>query len=130
MKYWGNKIVVKKETETVGSIETVLGQNVVFKGELKGDGNIKIDGQFNGRIESTGNVYIGKKAEIIGDCHVGTIVIGGKVKGNVVAQKRVEILQSGELYGDILAPRICIADGVVFEGNCKTLRESNARDIK
>ncbi|MFH1288407.1 MAG: polymer-forming cytoskeletal protein [bacterium] len=121
---------MKKENETVGSIDTILGQGIIFKGELKGDGNIKIDGQFNGRLEAMGDVYIGKSAEIIGDCHVGNIVIGGKIKGNVVAQKRVEILPSGELYGDILSPRICIADGVVFEGNCKTLKESNARDIQ
>lgn len=121
---------MKKENETVSSIATILGHGIVFKGELKGNGNIKIDGHFEGRLESTGDVYIGKDAEIVGDCHVGSIVVGGKVKGNVVAQKRVEILPSGELYGDILAPRVCIADGVAFEGNCKTLKESNARDIQ
>lgn len=121
---------MKKENEAVGSIGTILGQGIVFKGELKGDGNIKIDGHFDGRLETAGDVYIGKNAEIVGDCHVGSIVVGGKVKGNVVAQKRIEILPSGELYGDILAPRICIADGVVFEGNCKTLKESNARDTQ
>lgn len=110
---------MKKENTQIGSIDTVLGQGLILKGDLKGDGNIRIDGQLNGRLESTGDVYIGKKAEVTGDCHVGSIIIGGRVKGNVVALKRVEVLSSGELYGDILAPRICIADGVIFEGNCK-----------
>ncbi|MDD5773322.1 MAG: polymer-forming cytoskeletal protein [bacterium] len=110
---------MKKENGKIDSIDTILGQGIIFKGELKGDGNIKIDGQLSGLIEATGDVYIGKKAGVIGDCHVGSIIIGGKVKGNVVALKRVEILPDGELHGDILAPRICIADGVIFEGNCK-----------
>jgi cytoskeletal protein CcmA (bactofilin family) len=110
---------VKKENDNIDSIDTILGQGIILKGELKGNGNIKIDGQLIGRLEATGDVYIGKKAEVTGDCHVGSIIIGGKVKGNVVAQKRVEVLPNGELHGDILAPRICIADGVIFEGNCK-----------
>lgn len=110
---------MKKENDNIESIDTILGQGIIFTGDLKGDGNIRIDGRLNGRIEATGDVYIGKKAGVTGDCHVGSIIIGGKVKGNVVALKRVEILPDGELHGDILAPRICIADGVIFEGNCK-----------
>ena len=113
---------MKKEIDNINSIDTVLGQGLIVKGELKGDGNIRIDGQFSGRLEATGDVYIGKKAEVVGECHVGSIIIGGKLQGNVVAQKRVEVLPSGELYGDIIAPRICIADGVIFEGNCKITR--------
>ncbi|MEW6087660.1 MAG: polymer-forming cytoskeletal protein [bacterium] len=115
---------MKKEDEKIDPIDTVLSQGVILKGELKGNGNIRIDGHLSGKVEATGDVYIGKKAEVIGDCHVGSIIIGGKVKGNVFAKKRVEVLPSGELYGDILAPRICIADGVVFEGNCKIAKES------
>lgn len=116
---------MKMENGKSGSIDTILGHGIVFLGELKGDGNVKIDGHVNGRLEVAGDVYIGKNAEIIGDCNVGSIIIGGKVKGNVVAERRVEVLPGGELRGDILAPRICIADGVVFEGNCKVAKESN-----
>lgn len=110
---------MKKENDQIDSIDTILGQGIIVKGELIGDGNIRIDGQLNGRLEASGDVYIGKKANVTGDCNVGSIIIGGKVTGNVVATKRVEVLPDGELHGDILAPRICIADGVIFEGNCK-----------
>ena len=113
---------MKKENDKIDLIDTIVGQGILLEGALKGDGNIRIDGRLSGGIEASGDVYIGKKAEIVGDCHVGSIIIGGKIQGNIVAQKRVEVLPSGELYGNILAPRICIADGVIFEGNCKISR--------
>jgi cytoskeletal protein CcmA (bactofilin family) len=53
---------------------------------------------------------------------VGSIVIGGVVRGNVEASERLEMLATGQVYGNIRTAKLNIADGVVFEGKCEMIK--------
>ncbi len=115
--------MLRSSKETVnnaasGKIESIIGSGTEVRGELKGSGNIRIDGFFEGRILCEGSLYIGKNGHVSGEISVDSVVVGGKVYGNVEAKNKLEIITGGQLFGDIKARQVVIAEGVVFEGNC------------
>ncbi|HHE04868.1 MAG TPA: polymer-forming cytoskeletal protein, partial [candidate division WOR-3 bacterium] len=84
-----------------------------------------IDGEFHGKVRTKGKVLIGKNG--IAECQIfaGTVVIGGKVTGDIFAIERVILLSTGELIGNIKTPRIVIEEGVIFEGTCEIIEDRN-----
>jgi len=104
-------------------IATFLGQNTVFDGLLKFEGAIRIDGHFKGRIEAPrGTLVIGEAARIESDIHVSRIIISGKVQGDITADSKIDIHVPGRVFGNIQAPTVVVQEGVVFAGNCQTMR--------
>jgi cytoskeletal protein CcmA (bactofilin family) len=101
-----------------GKIENVLGPNTSFQGHMKSDGNVRVDGVFEGSIETAGNVIIGPSARVMADIIANAVQVWGAVRGNVTAQGRLEILPSGRLWGDIRVASLLIDEGGVFRGQC------------
>ncbi|MFP4474434.1 MAG: polymer-forming cytoskeletal protein [Desulfatibacillaceae bacterium] len=102
-----------------GGINTFLGPDVTFEGELRFEGSVRVDGTFKGTIESqSGLLIVGEKALVEGDIHVGKVMVAGKVQGGIVATDSVEIQKSGQMVGDITAPKVTIDSGALFHGNC------------
>lgn len=104
---------------TSAAIETLIGKSCEIKGDITAKGTIRIDGRIEGHIKSSETVVVGETASVKGDIEAKFIVIGGKVTGDVIAAAKLEILNTGELYGDIRTPKLVIAEGVVFEGTCE-----------
>lgn len=99
-------------------VNSIIGEGSEFKGEFKINGLLRIDGKFQGTIETDGKVLIGQTGEAITDIKARLIVVGGYVRGNIFATERVIFLSSGEISGNIITPSILMEDGVRFEGNC------------
>ena len=110
-------------------IATTLGKETNFSGVMKFKTSLKIDGKFQGKIISTGFLYVEDGAVINADIDVGSVIIGGYVKGNVTAKENLELLPTGQLFGDIRTAKLKIADGVVFEGKCEMIKEDDKVDI-
>jgi cytoskeletal protein CcmA (bactofilin family) len=91
--------------------------------------SLKIEGRFQGKILSAGALYVEQGAEVDADIEVGSVVIAGTVRGNVVARERVELLATARLYGDVRTSKLKIADGVVFEGKCEMIKDTPPVDI-
>ncbi len=104
--------------EKIGNVDTILGAGSDFKGQINAKGTIRIDGRTEGNVSSEESVIIGEKGTVKGNISAKTILITGKVMGNVNAAKRLEIMPAGQLQGDIRTPRLAIAEGVIFKGNC------------
>ena len=96
-------------------LEVVIGAESVFKGEMTAKGTIRIDGTFEGNIVAD-CIILGESGNVVGDLQVNVLIAGGKLRGNVRAADHVEIQSKGEVYGDIFALRLMIAEGAVFEG--------------
>jgi cytoskeletal protein CcmA (bactofilin family) len=96
-------------------LEVVIGPDSVFKGELSSQGTVRIDGRFEGNIAAD-CVIIGETGAMLGDVVSKVLIAGGKLNGNVRASDSVEIQPKGEVYGDIIATRLAVAEGAVFEG--------------
>ena len=119
----GNEMVLKEE------IRTTLGRETNFSGTMKFRDSLKIDGSFQGEIISEGHLFIEKDAMVKADIRVGSIVIGGIVEGNIEASQRLEMLSTGQVFGNIRTAKLKIADGVVFDGKCEMIRNADSIDV-
>ena len=97
-------------------IENVIGPTATFIGELKCDGGVRVDGVFQGSLETMGNVIIGETAKVVADIVGRNVSISGAVKGDIIASGRLEILSTGLLWGDIQVASFLIDEGGVFSG--------------
>src|SRR5262245_38451006 len=92
-----------------------IGQSILIQGELSGSEDLTIDGQVKGKISlQEHNLTIGQHGRIQAELVAKKVTILGQVQGNVMASERVEIHEGGRLDGDIVAPRVAIADGAHF----------------
>jgi cytoskeletal protein CcmA (bactofilin family) len=94
------------------------GRSIVIKGELKASEDLTIDGQVDGRIELLQNVLtVGTTAKLHAEIVARAVIVLGEVVGNITATERVEIkAERGSVEGDIVTPRIAIAEGAHFTG--------------
>ena len=97
-------------------IENVIGPTATFVGELKCDGGVRIDGVFQGSVETMGNIIVGETAKVAADIVGRNISISGAVKGSIQAMGRLEILSTGLVWGDIDVASFLIDEGGVFSG--------------
>lgn len=113
----------------VDEITALLGPGTEFTGKLIFKGTVRIDGFFNGEIISDDILIIGEGAEVKAQIQAGTVIVkGGIVVGDITASNVVEIHSPGKLTGNITAKSLFIDKGVVFEGECKMVRQK-AEDI-
>lgn len=99
-------------------IDTILGEDIVFRGKLSFKKSLKINGNFKGKIDTSGHLVIGSAADVDADIEADTVSVEGKLRGNVVAAKRVDILKAARLSGDLRTPDLRIESGSHFSGNC------------
>ena len=96
-------------------IETVIGPNCRISGMLQSDGGIRIEGVFDGQIQTTGNLVIADTAKVIAEVQAYNVVVAGSLKGNVTAN-RVEITGSGKLWGDLNVNSLLLNEGAFLKG--------------
>ncbi|MCS7179370.1 MAG: polymer-forming cytoskeletal protein [Anaerolineae bacterium] len=96
-------------------IETVIGPNAHFRGDLISEGGIRIDGIFEGNLETAGNLVIGESAKVIAEIRANNISISGAVKGNIIGN-RVEVLETGRVWGDLTVNSLLVSEGAYLRG--------------
>jgi excisionase family DNA binding protein len=85
--------------------------------------NLRINGKFDGNLETKGNLTVSPTAQVFADIIGDNIIIGGKVKGRITAKERLTLLPSAVVEGDIYPVRLNVAEGAVFEGRCSMLHD-------
>jgi cytoskeletal protein CcmA (bactofilin family) len=103
--------------------ETLLGSSAIFDGHLKCTGGVRIEGEFKGKIETDGNIIVGKAAIVHADLVGHDVLVSGKVIGNIFASGQLAILASGNVSGDVEVGSILIEEGGAFGGK-STIREA------
>jgi cytoskeletal protein CcmA (bactofilin family) len=104
-----------------------VGEKLSIKGEIVGEGDLELAGRFEGVINVQGTVVIGDRAEADADITASTIVVGGKVRGNLSAAGRVEILPQGVLTGNLKTGSFSAADGASVKGEIVVERGAKPR---
>jgi cytoskeletal protein CcmA (bactofilin family) len=95
-----------------------IGKSVVIKGELSGSEDLTIEGHCEGKIELRENVLtIGPNGKIRAEVFAKAVIVLGEVVGNVTASEKVDIRDNGSVDGDIVSPRVAIAEGAHFRGS-------------
>lgn len=105
--------------------ETIVSSSMRIEGELKSNGNIKIDGIISGKIHTAADVLIGPNAQIDADIIAANAAVAGIVKGNVTVKNSLTILETGKLVGNVSCTALGIREGAYFSGNCR-MQESKA----
>ena len=101
----------------VAASEVIIGKSVIIKGELSGSEDLTIEGQVEGKIELKQHVLtIGPHGRIRAQIFAKVVVVLGEVLGNIKASDKVVIRENGAVEGDIVAPRVAIAEGARFRG--------------
>jgi cytoskeletal protein CcmA (bactofilin family) len=94
-----------------------VGKSVIFKGDLVSSEDMDIDGRVEGTIDVRGHTLtIGPDADIRATIQAGTVTVLGAVNGTITAEHKVEIRPNGSVEGDIVAPRLAMADGAILRG--------------
>jgi cytoskeletal protein CcmA (bactofilin family) len=99
-------------------IQAHLGKGSRIEGKLTFEGSVKIDGVVDGEILAQAAVIVGESAVITAQINAETVIVKGKVTGDLTARKQAELRAPAKLVGNITTPSVVIHEGVVFEGHC------------
>ena len=97
---------------------TIIAEGVRVEGNFIGESSMVIDGVVQGTVSTGQNITIGKTAMIEASIKAGSILIAGRVKGNIVAKDRLELVSGSRVDGDIATKTLVVADGAIFDGKC------------
>ena len=104
-----------------------IGKSVVIKGELNGSEDLTIEGHVEGTIQLRDHVLtIGPNGKIKAQVFAKAVIVLGEVTGNVTASDKVDIRDNGSVDGDIVSPRVAIAEGAHFRGSVDMQRKGAA----
>lgn len=100
----------------------VVGEKIEIRGDLTGEGDIQLMGGFHGTIDLVGTIVIGEAAKVEADIAATNIVVGGHVKGNLIASGRVDLLPTGSVTGNVKTGSIAAAEGASLKGEIEINR--------
>jgi cytoskeletal protein CcmA (bactofilin family) len=106
----------QRQAAANGSNITMIAPSTHIEGEIKGAGEVRIEGTIKGRIDCSATVFIDRNGQVDGEIKGETVVVAGKIKGDIVGSQKLELTPTAEIEGDITSPRILIREGATFEG--------------
>ncbi len=109
----------KKLEEKMLDVDAAMQGSLVFKDPV----NLRINGKFEGTLETKGNLTVGPTAAILADIVGDNIVIGGRVKGKITAKESLTLLPGAVVEGHIYPAKLNIAEGAILEGQCSMLHD-------
>jgi cytoskeletal protein CcmA (bactofilin family) len=120
-----------KPGESLRSETTHFGKSIVIKGDISGSENVYVDGELEGSVELIdGNFTVGPDGRIRANVRAGSIVVHGRVDGNLYGLERVDLKRSAVLVGDIYTPRIAIEEGASLKGSVLIQKDIPALQTK
>jgi len=108
------------------SINTIIGNGSAIKGNLKINGFVRVDGDIDGNLETDGNIIIGENARIRGNITAKSVIIGGIILGNIMAEESIRLLSNAVVIGDILSHKVQIDDLATIHGHCISIKDQTA----
>jgi len=112
------EIKEKEIVEDENKIDTVIADDINFKGDLKFKNSLKIKGNFEGKINTEGHLIVGREASVSADIKAKNISVSGIVHGKLKATQKIELYKKSKTSGDIIAPDLYMENGSLFNGTC------------
>jgi len=106
-------------------LKAYMGEDAVFNGALTFEGTVRIDGRFEGQVVTEDTLIIGESGRIVADINAGTIICKGKVEGNLVAARKVELHATGQVVGAVKTPSLYVEVGGILDGECDMASQEN-----
>lgn len=105
-----------KSSFSMSTNKNILSSDVEIKGSLKFSNDLIIDGKIEGEVTSDGSLTVGENALVIGEIRTKSVVVFGKVQGNITVTERCELKSNAIQEGDIVAGTMAIEEGASFSG--------------
>jgi cytoskeletal protein CcmA (bactofilin family) len=96
---------------------TFIGPAITVEGTITGSEPLHVEGTVKGRIDTASEVRLGKQARVEATVHGRSVIVEGKLTGDLTADERVELVASASVDGNIKAPKIIVAEGAKFRGS-------------
>jgi len=112
----------KHEGERILDVDASMQGSLVFKDPV----NLKINGRFEGTLNTKGNLMIGENAVVNADITGDSIVVAGKINGNIHALNELKLISPACVVGDVRTPLLSVAEGAILEGNCRMISKSKS----
>ena len=109
----------KRLEEKILDVDASMQGNLSFKDPV----NLRINGKFEGTLDSKGVLTIGQTANVTADISGDSIIVEGKVRGKITARISLELLPSAVIDGDIYCARLIVSEGGILNGKCQMLGE-------
>ncbi|MFW5787499.1 MAG: bactofilin family protein [Bacillota bacterium] len=116
-----------KDEKNKGKVETILGSGTKVKGDINTKGSLRVEGFVEGNIKAEGDLFVGEDGKVNSEVNARNVIIAGRVEGDVTAHKKLEILPSGKLIGDIKTSTLKIEEGAIFSGSSKPLDSNKGK---
>jgi len=117
------------DSKAMGRVDTIIGEETSLRGSYNSKNSVRVDGEIYGNVSSEDGVIVGVKGMVRGNLSGKSVLIGGKVKGNITAYQRLELQSSARVEGDISTPVFVVEEGAMFEGNCQMEEVSKVVDL-
>jgi cytoskeletal protein CcmA (bactofilin family) len=114
----------KDSSQKLSKQKTIIGQDIIIEGNIRGREHMVIDGSVKGNIEmETHNFALGPAGKVEGEIHARNISISGQMKGNIKTPGKIEITKEADFQGDILAKSIAVENGAFFKGSVELITD-------
>ncbi len=111
----------KMPEEKILDVDASMQGTMVFKDPV----NLKINGRFDGTLNTRGTLVIGPSAVISANIEGDEITIAGSVTGNITAKVKLKIIAPARIKGDIYTPQLSISEGALFDGRCQMAKSAH-----
>lgn len=109
-----------------GEATSTIGENSSFDGSLEVNGNLRVDGEFLGKVKITDTLVVGKSGVVDANVETRCAVVAGTVRGNLSASEKITLQSGSRLEGEMVTSKLVIEEGVSFQGSCNTATGSSA----
>jgi cytoskeletal protein CcmA (bactofilin family) len=110
--------------------DTIIGDNVFIEGNIRGEGNLMIEGTVKGKIElAKHHLTVGLNGQVEAEIQAGEVTVSGHLIGNITALDKVMITKTADFNGEIKAKRISVEDGAMLKASIELERESPVKDV-
>jgi cytoskeletal protein CcmA (bactofilin family) len=106
-----NSDMSKTKTE-----ETIIAHGVRMEGDFVSQGEVLIEGEVNGNVQTAGDLRVGNAAKIKADVVAKNAIVGGEIRGNMQVSGRLEVLETAKIIGDVTASVLSIIAGASLNG--------------
>ena len=98
------------------NVAAFIGHGVEFKGVIKYQGNVRIDGQLDGEVHAEGTLYLGEQAVLTAKITAQSVISKGQITGDITAREKVQLLAPAIIDGSVVTPSLLMEEGVTFNG--------------
>jgi len=108
-----------KFNETDNTTINLISNGTEITGDVKSNGDIRIDGLLTGNLNTKGKVVIGPTGKVKGEVICKNSEVSGAVEGKISVGQLLTLKTSSKIVGDIITYKLSIEPGAKFTGNCK-----------